>query len=165
MMDGFSTMRNSLQNKGASFTIKEREELGIMGLIPAGEPQSLDLKIAISMHQFHKKISPIEKYIFLQSIQDTDETLYYGILTKHTREVMPYVYTPTVGQACEEWSEIYRHTPRGIYLSIKDKGKIKSLLQNHPNKDVKVVVFTDGERILGLGDLGINGMGIPIGFV
>lgn len=115
------------------------------------------------MEQFNLKPSPIEKYIFLHTLQDSDETLFYATLTRHTSKVMPFVYTPTVGEACQKWSTIFRHTPRGLYLSLKDKGQIREILNNYPNKDIKAIVFTDGERILGLGDLGANGMGIPIG--
>ena len=117
----------------------------------------------------------------MHTLQDSDETLFYALLVGHTRETMPFVYTPTVGitlltlqilnllkylpsgQACQEWSHIYRHTPRGLYLSVHHKGKIRRVLDNYPNSDIKVIVFTDGERILGLGDQGANGMGIPIG--
>lgn len=115
------------------------------------------------MTQLEKKSSALEKYIFLHTIQDADETLFYAILSKHTRTTMPLVYTPTVGQACQEWSQIYRHTPRGLYITADDRGRVAQLLENYPSKNIKVVVFTDGERILGLGDLGANGMGIPIG--
>ena len=93
--------------------------------------------------------SPIEKYIFLHTIQDTDETLYYSALTHHTEECMPFVYTPTVGEACQKWSHISRCTPRGLYLSINDKGKIRQILDNYPQDDIDAIVVTDGERILG----------------
>lgn len=115
------------------------------------------------MTQLEKKSSALEKYIFLHTIQDADETLFYAILSKHTKTTMPLVYTPTVGQACQEWSQIYRHTPRGLYITADDRGRVAQLLENYPSKNIKVIVFTDGERILGLGDLGANGMGIPIG--
>ena len=117
----------------------------------------------MSMEQLHKKTSPLEKYIYLHTIQDSDETLFYAMLVAHTAEIMPYVYTPTVGQACQEWSAITRHTPRGLYLSINDKGQIRKILDNWPESDINTIVVTDGERILGLGDLGANGMGIPVG--
>ncbi len=160
---GFAFLKNPLNNKGTSFTAAEKETHGIRGLVPAGEPISLADKVDIAMEQLRKKASPIEKYNFLHTIQDSDETLFYAILTKHTAETMPLVYTPTVGQACQEWSHIFRQQPRGVYISMKDRGHVKEILQNHPNKDIKVIVFTDGERILGLGDLGANGMGIPVG--
>jgi malate dehydrogenase (oxaloacetate-decarboxylating)(NADP+) len=181
--DGYALMKNPLTNKGTSFTEKEKTEFGVRGLVPGGEPLSLKAKVAIAMEQFNKKTSPIEKYTFLHTIQDSDETLFYSILINHTHDTMPYVYTPTVGEACQKWSDIYRHTPRGLYITSNDKGRIAELLDNYPNKNIKVlpspfnslshnthlnyflqvIVFTDGERILGLGDLGANGMGIPIG--
>lgn len=160
---GYTFLKNPLNNKGSSFTAAEKETSGIRGLVPAGEPLSLEDKVDIAMTQLRKKSSPLEKYIFLHTIQDSDETLFYAILTKHTSEAMPLVYTPTVGQACQEWSHISRQQPRGVYISMRDKGHVKEILQNYPHKDVKVIVFTDGERILGLGDLGANGMGIPVG--
>lgn len=131
--------------------------------MPAGEPMSLETKVAIAMDELRKKTQPLDKYVFLHTIQDSDETLFYAILTKHTAEAMPYVYTPTVGAACQEWGKIYRQVPRGLYLSINDAGNIKQILKNYIHQDIKVIVVTDGERILGLGDLGVNGMGIPIG--
>ncbi|CAM9620888.1 unnamed protein product [Chrysoparadoxa australica] len=116
------------------------------------------------MEQLRLKTSPLERYIFLQSMQDTNETLYYAMLVRHTYECLPLVYTPTVGEACQKFSHIYRQVPRGLYISIKDKGRVRQVLDNWPEKDIKAIVFTDGERILGLGDQqGIDGMGIPIG--
>lgn len=150
-------------NIGASFSKEKKDELGIRGLYPVGQPISLDDKLALTMEQFRSKTSPLEKYIYLHTIQDADETLYYAALIRHTTEVMPFVYTPTVGEACQKWNKIFRHTPRGLYLGLEDIGQVRQILNNQPNKDIKVVVVTDGERILGLGDLGANGMGIPIG--
>ena len=178
-------LKNPLTNKGMSFSHEEKLRYGeycpmstglpisvlidcfycieIQGLIPGGLPIDLDTRIEIAMTQLEKKSSALEKYIFLHTIQDADETLFYAILSKHTKTTMPLVYTPTVGQACQEWSQIYRHTPRGLYITADDRGRVAQLLENYPSKNIKVVVFTDGERILGLGDLGANGMGIPIG--
>eukprot|EP00607_Mallomonas_marina_P001556 CAMPEP_0182431436 /NCGR_PEP_ID=MMETSP1167-20130531/49244_1 /TAXON_ID=2988 /ORGANISM="Mallomonas Sp, Strain CCMP3275" /LENGTH=156 /DNA_ID=CAMNT_0024617779 /DNA_START=99 /DNA_END=566 /DNA_ORIENTATION=- len=150
-------------NKGASFTIEERNELKLRGLVPAGDPISLDTKVEVAITSLRSKSSPLEQFIYLSTIQDADETLYYAILIKYTAEVMPIVYTPTVGEACQKWSTIYRHTPRGLYLSINDIGQVEEVMDNYPLTDIKVVVVTDGERILGLGDLGVNGMGIPVG--
>ena len=155
--EGYALTRNPSWNKAASFTFDEKTALKLRGLFPGGEPISLDIKIDIAMSQLRKKTSPLEKYIFLHTIQDADETLFYAILVQHTTEVMPFVYTPTVGEACQEWGRIYRHTPRGLYLTLNDKGHIREILDNYPNKDIKTIVFTDGERILGLGDLGVNG--------
>jgi malate dehydrogenase (oxaloacetate-decarboxylating)(NADP+) len=115
------------------------------------------------MKQLNDHEANLEKYTFLHTLQDTDEDLFFKVLIDNVKEVMPYVYTPTVGAACQNWGKLYRHRPRGIYLNSQDAGNVDEILDNHPNKDIKVVVVTDGERILGLGDLGINGMGIPIG--
>ena len=145
-----------------SFTHEERDALGIRGLIPAGVI-TLETKVQIAMAQLRRQATPLDKYIFLHTIQDSDEILFYKILLDHTHETLPFVYTPTVGEACQKWGDIYRHTPRGLYLSILDKGHIRAILDNYPQKDIKAIVVTDGERILGLGDLGSSGMGIPIG--
>jgi malate dehydrogenase (oxaloacetate-decarboxylating)(NADP+) len=160
---GYYLAKNPAINKGTAFTPEERISLGIRGLYPAGDPQSLDLKVQVALEALRSKATPLEKYIFLHTIQDSDETLFYAILMRYTDETMPIVYTPTVGEACQKWSRIYRHTPRGLYLSSRDRGHIQEILNGYPNKDIKAIVFTDGERILGLGDLGVNGMGIPIG--
>lgn len=159
----FTLLKNPWKNKGTSYSAEEREKLGLHGLLPAGDAKPLDLKVEIAIAQLRKKATPIDKYIFLHTIQDSDETLFYAVLAKYTKETMPLVYTPTVGQACLEWSHIYRQTPRGLYIGLKDAGRVEQILANYPNKDIKVIVLTDGERILGLGDLGSNGMGIPIG--
>eukprot|EP00607_Mallomonas_marina_P003678 CAMPEP_0182426338 /NCGR_PEP_ID=MMETSP1167-20130531/12819_1 /TAXON_ID=2988 /ORGANISM="Mallomonas Sp, Strain CCMP3275" /LENGTH=614 /DNA_ID=CAMNT_0024607687 /DNA_START=103 /DNA_END=1947 /DNA_ORIENTATION=+ len=160
---GYTLLKLPNFNKGASFTREERNKLKIRGLVPAGDPLSLDTKVELAITSLRSKDSPIEKYIYLHTIQDADETLYYAILIKHTAEVMPFVYTPTVGEACQKWSDIYRHTPRGLYLSINDLGRVREVMDNYPLTNIKVICVTDGERILGLGDLGVNGMGIPIG--
>jgi malate dehydrogenase (oxaloacetate-decarboxylating)(NADP+) len=155
-------MANPLLNKGDAASKEERVAARSEGLMPAGQ-LSLQTQVDRAMQELRRKSRPIEKYIFMQSMQDTNETLYYRMLVDHTSELMPIVYTPVVGQACQEFHLIYRQTVRGVYLSLNDKGRVREILANHPYKDVRAIVFTDGERILGLGDLGLNGMGIPIG--
>lgn len=149
-------------NKGTAFTAEERKQLNLTGLLP---PVITDLKLDTerALAQLHKKTSDLEKYIFLQTLQDTNEDLYYNLLMNYTHELMPLVYTPTVGEACIEFSRIYRQTPRGLYITINDLGHVREILDNWPVEDIKAICFTDGERILGLGDLGCNGMGIPNG--
>ena len=159
----YAMLKMPHNNKGSSFSAEERERFKLRGLVPAGDPMTLETKLQLTMEQLRAKTSPLEKYIFLHTIQDADETLFYKVLTSHTAEVMPFVYTPVVGQACQEWGNIFRHVPRGLYLSLNDKGRIREVLDNYLHRDIKVIVVTDGERILGLGDLGTNGMGIPIG--
>ncbi|MGY2498421.1 NAD-dependent malic enzyme, partial [Klebsiella pneumoniae] len=111
---------------------------------------------------FLSACSDIEKYQNLRALQDRNETLFYALLSRHVEEMTPYIYTPTVGKACEEFSNIYRRA-RGLFISYPDKDRIDDMLQNATKQNVKVIVVTDGERILGLGDQGIGGMGIPIG--
>lgn len=126
--------------------------------------RSFKTQEANALRQFRSKKTDLEKYLFLQGIQNIDERLYYSLLVRHTAETMPIVYTPTVGAACQHWSEIYNGVPRGVYLSLEDKGNIANILKQLPQREsIQAIVFTDGERILGLGDLGVNGMGIPIG--
>ena len=160
---GYSLLKTPTMNKYSSFSESERVRLGVRGLVPAGAPLSLETKVALVMEQVRAKASPIERYIYMQTLQDSDETLYFAALSAHLAELMPVVYTPTVGEACQKWSHITRFQPRGLYLSLKDLGQVREVLAAHPQREVKVIVVTDGERILGLGDLGANGMGIPVG--
>lgn len=158
---GIDLLHNPLLNKGTAFTEAERETFHLRGLLP---PHILTLaqQEARIMENFQKKPTTLEKYIFMVSLQDRNETLFYRTVIDHLEEMMPIIYTPTVGQACQEYGHIYRR-PRGLYLSANDKGQIADVLENWPQDNVRVIVVTDGERILGLGDLGANGMGIPVG--
>jgi malate dehydrogenase (oxaloacetate-decarboxylating)(NADP+) len=159
----FALLKNPSINKGTSFSFDERRRLGLSGLVPAGDPLSLGVKVDLVMEQVRSKSTPLEKYIYLQTLQDSDETLYFAALSSHMAELMPLVYTPVVGEACQKWSHIYRQQPRGIYISLRDRGSIRDILLSYPQRDIRAIVMTDGERILGLGDLGANGMGIPVG--
>ncbi|CAM9554425.1 unnamed protein product [Heterosigma akashiwo] len=155
-------MKNPRKNKGMAFTEEERDQLGLKGLLPSAV-LTMDQQVERSIQRMRSLQTALEKYIYIQWLQDTYESLYYALLLTHTYEVMPIAYTPVVGQACIEFSDIYRMTPRGMYFSINDRGNIRRILDNWPVKDIRAIVFTDGERILGLGDQGIDGMGIPVG--
>ena len=148
-------------NKGTAFTEEERDKLGLWGLLPPGI-NTMEEQVLRVMGNYHRKTSDLEKYIFLVALQDRNQTLFYRVLTDHLEEMMPIIYTPTVGLACQEFVHIFRR-PKGIFVSDKNKGRFSEILQNWPNKEVRVIVITDGERILGLGDLGVAGMGIPVG--
>ena len=148
-------------NKGTAFTEEERDKLGLWGLLPPGI-NTMEEQVLRVMGNYNRKTSDLEKYIFLVALQDRNQTLFYRVLTDHLEEMMPIIYTPTVGLACQEFVHIFRR-PKGIFVSDKNKGRFSEILQNWPNKEVRVIVITDGERILGLGDLGVAGMGIPVG--
>jgi len=148
-------------NKGTAFTEEERDKLGLWGLLPPGI-NTMEEQVLRVMGNYNRKTSDLEKYIFLVALQDRNQTLFYRVLTDHLSEMMPIIYTPTVGLACQEFVHIFRR-PKGIFVSDKNKGRFSEILQNWPNKEVRVIVITDGERILGLGDLGVAGMGIPVG--
>lgn len=148
-------------NKSTAFTREERDALGLWGLLPPGI-NTMSEQVMRVMGNYRRKTSDLEKYIFLAALQDRNQTLFYRVLTDYLEEMMPIIYTPTVGLACQEYVHIYRR-PKGVFVSDRNKGKFSRILRNWPNKDVRVIVITDGERILGLGDLGVAGMGIPVG--
>ena len=148
-------------NKSTGFTLEERQRHGLRGLLPAQVSTMARQKTRV-LESLRRKAYDIERYIGLRALQDRNERLFYRTLIDHIDELMPIVYTPTVGQACKEFAHIFRQ-PRGFYVTPSDRGEIRHNLDNWPEADVRVVVVTDGERILGLGDLGANGMGIPIG--
>ena len=154
-------LNNPVFNKGTAFTEAERDALGLRGLLPPQVQTIVDQEKRV-LANFHQKTSDLERYIQLAGLQDRNETLFYRVVMNHLEKMMPIIYTPTVGKACQEYGQIFRRT-RGMYLSIKDAGQIEKLLQHWPTRDVKVIVVTDGERILGLGDLGASGMGIAVG--
>jgi len=158
---GIELLRTPLLNKGTAFTEAERDALKLRGLLPP-HVHTMDEQVMRVLANYRKRTDDFEKYLFLTDLQDRNETLFYRVVIDNIEEMMPIIYTPTVGKACQLYGHIFRR-PRGLYISYKDKGKIKKLLKNWPIKDVRVIVVTDGERILGLGDLGAFGMGIPVG--
>jgi malate dehydrogenase (oxaloacetate-decarboxylating)(NADP+) len=158
---GYALLRNPHTNKGTAFSEEERRNLGLDGLLPP-VPTSLEHQISRIHVQLVTLDNDLQKYLFLSDLQARNETLYYAVLMSDPAGFMPLVYTPTVGEACQKFDHIF-HAARGVYLPISAKGRVKRLLSNWPQKDVRFIVVTDGERILGLGDLGVGGMGIPIG--
>jgi malate dehydrogenase (oxaloacetate-decarboxylating)(NADP+) len=158
---GEALLHDPLLNKGTAFTLAEREALGLRGLLPPNV-HTIEEQVARVLDNYRHKTTDLERYIHLVSLQDRNETLFYKLVTEHIEEMMPIIYTPTVGQACQQWGHLFRR-PRGLYLSWNDRGQLAALLRAWPNPDVRVIVVTDGERILGLGDQGVGGMGIPVG--
>ncbi|WP_411703815.1 NAD-dependent malic enzyme [Edaphovirga cremea] len=150
-----------LLNKGSAFSEEERSHFNLHGLLPEAV-ETIEEQVERAWRQFLDFKSDIDKHIYLRNIQDTNETLFYRLLDSHLSEMMPIIYTPTVGEACEHFSDIYRRA-RGLFISYPNRDRIDDMLQNATKQNVKVIVVTDGERILGLGDQGIGGMGIPIG--
>ncbi|WP_084312377.1 NAD-dependent malic enzyme [Desulfobulbus elongatus] len=158
---GIALLRDPTLNKGSAFTLEERETLGLTGLLPP-RVHTIDEQVQRILENLRKQSTDIERYVYLIALQDRNKTLFYRVLLDNIEELLPIVYTPTVGQACLQFGHIFRR-PRGIYITARDKGRVAELLGNWPYNDIRVIVVTDGERILGLGDLGADGMGIPVG--
>jgi len=158
---GFDVIHDKEIYRSIAFTKKERQELGLQGLLPYAVVTQQQL-VARVMEELRRQPLDIDKYMILSSLQERNERLFYRLTIDHIEEIMPLIYTPTVGEACKEFSHIARE-PKGFFITPDDKGRIRKTLNNWPSKDIRVIVVTDGQRILGLGDLGANGMGIPIG--
>lgn len=161
MKSGVGLLLDPRFNKSTAFTEEERERNGLVGLLPDGI-DTLDLQLQRVLVQLDAKGTDLERYIYLNQLLDHDEALFYALVMSDPARFLPLVYTPTVGEACLRFGHILRRT-RGMYISIRRRGRVRNVLRNWPVKDVRFIVVTDGERVLGLGDLGANGMGIPIG--
>ena len=158
---GHALLDNPLRTKGTAFSEEERRELGLVGLLPP-QVESLEQQTARAYEAFQTRASPLDRHIYLRALQDTNEVLYYRLLLDHVEEMMPIVYTPTVAAACEQFSHIYRR-PRGLFVSYPLRDRIPEILANRYGREIDVIVVTDGGRILGIGDQGVGGLGIPIG--
>jgi len=158
---GLKLLQDPFLNKGTAFSEAERDALKIRGLLP---PRVLtaEQQCAKVLESVRRKPTDLGKYITLMALYDRNVTLFYKVIEENLEEMMPIIYTPTVGQACQEFSHIFRKA-RGLYIAEKNRGRIREILENWPHKDVRIIVVTDGERILGIGDLGVDGMGIPVG--
>ncbi len=161
VLGGVDLLDRPLVNKGTAFSEEERGKLGLNGLLPP-HFESLDEQLARAYEAYQRKDDDLERHIYLRALQDTNEVLFYRLLLDHIENMTPMVYTPVVAQACEQFSHIYRR-PRGLFVSYPMRDAIPELLKNRPNPEVEVIVVTDGERILGIGDQGVGGLGIPIG--
>jgi len=160
-LGGYTLLRNPRFNKGTAFTRAERQAHGLEGLLPVATT-TIDLQVARRHAEIANLDDDLQKYLVLSDLQARNETLFYAVLMSDPATYMPLVYTPTVGEACQKFGHIFRE-PRGMYLPISARGRVKQLLGNWPETEVRFIVVTDGERILGLGDLGAGGMGIPLG--
>lgn len=158
---GYTLLRDPRHNKGLAFSEAERDAHYLRGLLPPALA-SQELQEKKIMHNLRQYTVPLQRYIAMMDLQERNERLFYKLLIDNVEELLPVVYTPTVGEACQKYGSIYRR-PQGLYISLKDKGKILEVLKNWPERSIQVIVVTDGERILGLGDLGCQGMGIPVG--
>jgi malate dehydrogenase (oxaloacetate-decarboxylating)(NADP+) len=157
---GAALLRDPLHNKGTAFTETERDALGLRGLLPP-HVHTQDEQVDRVMMNFRKLSDPLEKYVAINALHDRNEALFFRVVIDYIDEVMPIIYTPTVGLACQRYGHVFQR-PRGIFISIQDRGRVAEVLRNWPHP-ARMIVVTDGERILGLGDLGANGMGIPVG--
>ncbi|CAA3000502.1 NADP-dependent malic enzyme-like isoform X2 [Olea europaea subsp. europaea] len=158
---GYTLLRDPHHNKGLAFTDKERDAHYLTGLLPSAV-FTQELQEKRLMHNLRQFTVPLQRYMAMIDLQERNERLFYKLLIDNVEELLPVVYTPTVGEACQKYGSIFRR-PQGLYISLKEKGRILEVLKNWPEKTIQVIVVTDGERILGLGDLGCQGMGIPVG--
>jgi malate dehydrogenase (oxaloacetate-decarboxylating)(NADP+) len=158
---GVALLHDPELNKGTAFSNAERDVLGLTGLLPP-HVCTLTEQVARVLGNFRRLQSPLEQYIFMASLHDRNEALFFRVVTENPDEMMPIIYTPTVGLACQKFGHIFQR-PRGVFVTANDRGRVKHLLRNWPHREVAMIVVTDGERILGLGDLGSSGMGIPVG--
>lgn len=158
---GIALILDRQLTKGTAFTEAERDAFGLRGLLPP-HVASEGEHVRRIIENFRKKPTNLEKYVFMMAVRDRHEDLFYRVVIDHLDEMLPIIYTPTVGQACQVYGQIFRR-PRGLYISARDQGRVAEIFDNWHHKDVRIIVVTDGERILGLGDLGANGMGIPVG--
>lgn len=158
---GMDLLRDPAHNKGTAFTKAERDVLGLRGLLPPGV-LTQEQQAARILRHFRTATSDLDRYVLMNELSDRSEHLFYKVVMDNLEEMLPVLYTPTVGLACQQYGYIFRR-PRGVYISARDRGHMHEIFENWPHKDVRIIVVTDGERILGLGDLGANGMGIPVG--
>lgn len=158
---GVAVFRNPWLNRSSAFTEEQRDKMGLRGLLPP-RVSTLDEQAARLKTILDGQESALNKYLVLESVHANDEALFFKVVMDNVEECMPYIYTPTVGEACQKFSHLFRYA-RGLYVTAEDRGRVRELVANVPNKEVDIIVVTDGQRILGLGDLGVNGMGIPIG--
>lgn len=154
-------LRNPLLNKGSAFSSKERKDFHLEGLLPA-QIETIEVQADRCYQQYEAQNTDLDRYIFLRALQDENETLFFYVVAQHVAEMMPILYTPTVGSACQDYSHLSRRN-RGLFIAYPDRHKIGDILKETEQENIKIIVVTDGERILGLGDLGVGGMGIPIG--
>ncbi|MEZ4514060.1 MAG: NAD-dependent malic enzyme [Chloroflexota bacterium] len=160
-LTGVALLHDPEWNKGTAFTAAERDALCLRGLLP---PRICTPEVQVQrvLGNFERKANDLDRYVYMIGLEDRNETLFYRVVIDHLDKMMPIIYTPTVGQGCQEYGHLFRR-PRGLYVSAEDRGRIAEVIANWPHDDVRVIVVTDGQRILGLGDLGANGMGIPVG--
>lgn len=158
---GVKILHDPVRNKGTAYTEAERDHLCLRGLLPPRVHSIAEQELRV-LSNVREKATDLERYLYLVSLQDRNETLFYRVVMNHIEEMMPLIYTPTVGKACQEFQHIFRQS-RGFYVSHEDRGHVREYMDNWPHREARIIVVTDGERVLGLGDLGASGMGIPIG--